>query len=237
MNCQDIAEQLPLLLYDELDAEEAAAIRGHLESCQSCAEHWREMEKTRQLLDEWKPAEAGAEVSSLLDDAPPVLKMTKSSRRRFSPSLFTGLAAAVLIMITLFFVGVDVQKTDGRLSVSFGRGAPPPVQVIPANLVDFDPHALESRIQQATYQQIDQSNFELVEQIDRFFNRWDESHLLQREELLSILAQAFEQDLSRLEQGISAVAQDNQRAIRQLEGLTLAVSRGELSPIHIIDPN
>lgn len=248
MNCQEIADKLALLLYDELEADEAEAVRSHLETCGSCGEQWRELQKTKTLLDEWQPAEAGADVQALLGDEPPVVAtIGPRSRRWLFPSIVTGMAAGLLIMATLFFAGVDIQKTEGRLTISFGRApasalalGSEPVEAVPANLRDFDPQAFEQRIQQATYEKIDQTSFELAEDISSFLQRWDEMQEQQRIELANLLARAFQDDLQRLEQNVAAVAEgaatDNLRTMRALDELALAVSRGEWTPLSLERP-
>lgn len=52
MNCHGVEEKLTLYLYDELGAEERAAVQAHLEVCPACAASARELGRLRALLDE-----------------------------------------------------------------------------------------------------------------------------------------------------------------------------------------
>ncbi|MCZ6835834.1 MAG: zf-HC2 domain-containing protein, partial [Planctomycetota bacterium] len=205
MNCPDITSQLPLLLYDELDAEVATEIEHHLETCAACSEHWAELKKTKGLLDEWAPIKAGSDVKALLDDAPVVVATLPLKSGLPWKSMLTGLAAGLLLMATLFFVGVSVERSDGRLTIAFGQGAEP-TNMILDHLSEFNPQEFEARIQQATFERIDQTNFEMGEELSSFFRRWDELQGQQRDELLNLLARAIQNDVLRLEQNIASIA-------------------------------
>ena len=235
MNCPDIAEQLPLLLYDELDTEEAADVRPHLETCDSCEVIWRELQQTRTALDEWSPIETGRDVRELFTDPananPPVVAGNGWKFR----SIITGLAAGFLLMATLFFVGVDIRKDAGRLTISFGRGAitsDPPEPSEPA--VDVD--ALESRIRLATFEHIDRTTFEFAESLTEYLERWDQLQARQRTELFELLALARQDDIARYEAGLQSVAEgaasDNLFTRRAVDELAQLVAFGVIAPLN-----
>ncbi len=52
MNCKQVDEKLSLYLYDELSAEERAALEVHLAGCATCTTAAAELERLRLLLDE-----------------------------------------------------------------------------------------------------------------------------------------------------------------------------------------
>ena len=104
---------------------------------------------------------------------------------------------------------------------------------LPAHLANFDPVALEQRVQLATFEQIDQRQFDLAEDVTEFLQRWDDMQAQQRTELLELFARSYQEDLSRLEEGFATFAQeaveDSDRTWRRLNELQLAVQRGEIA--------
>ena len=61
MNCPQTKSRLIDLLYNELDDPTAASVRRHLESCSRCAAERTALERTRDALDAWTPAESLAD--------------------------------------------------------------------------------------------------------------------------------------------------------------------------------
>lgn len=232
MNCPDIAEQLPLLLYDELEADEATSVRSHLETCEACAQAWRELQQTRRVLDEWSPIETGQDVRELFTEpvaaSPPVLA---SNGWRFK-SIITGLAAGFLLMATLFFIGVDISKDAGRLTISFGRGAIAPEPAEPA----IDIEALESRIRLATFEHLDRTTFEFAESLNDYLERWDQLQIQQRTELIELIDLARQDDIARYEAGLQTVAEGAASDIlttrRAVDELAHLVAFGIIPPVN-----
>ena len=236
MNCPDIAEQLPLLLYDELETDEAASVRTHLETCDSCAVIWREFQQTRAMLDEWSPIEAGSDVGELLtESANPNHTVVTGKGWKFHP-IITGLAAGFLLMATLFFIGVDIQKDAGRLTISFGRATIIPEPAEPA--IDYD--AIESRIRLATFERIDRTTFEFAESLTEYLERWDQLQARQRTELFELLALARQDDIARYEAGLQNVAEgaasDNLFTRRAVDELAQLVVFGVIPPMPPVPP-
>ena len=235
MNCPDIAERLPLLLYDELEADEAAGVRTHLETCDGCAVIWRELQQTQAMLDEWSPIEVGSDAGELLTDPPnPNHAVITGNGWKFHP-IITGLAAGFLLMATLFFIGVDIRKDAGRLTISFGRAtiaSDPPELSEPT--VDID--ALESRIRQATFEHIDRTTFEFAESLTDYLERWDQLQTQQRTELIELFALTRQDDIARYEAGLRNVAEgaasDNLFTRRAVDELAHLVAFGVIPPVN-----
>lgn len=231
MNCPDIAEQLPLLLYDELESDEAASVRSHLATCETCAEVWRELQQTRTALDEWSPIETGRDVRELFTDpADPIPTVVAGRSWRFR-SIITGLAAGFLLMATLFFIGVDIRKDKGRLTISFGQW---PIATEPAGpAVDVD--ALESRIRLATFEHIDRTTFEFAESLTEYLERWDQLQAQQRTELIELIVLVRQDDIARYEAGLQTVAEgaasDNLTTRRAMDELAHLVVFGVIPPV------
>ncbi|UCE59959.1 MAG: zf-HC2 domain-containing protein [Phycisphaerales bacterium] len=117
VDCQTVREELPTLLYDELDGESRQLIEQHVEACQQCRDELEGFRRTLRLLDSWsveapetaEPFKTHSSVESRL----PI---------RLRPVL-VGAAAAVIVFAILGWVGTDWQYADGQLVVTLGRGS------------------------------------------------------------------------------------------------------------------
>ncbi len=105
MNCQQVREELELLVLDGLEPREKAAVRAHLASCPSC----RAMEgEYRELIDrvqaEERPEEPGRELRQSIGWA--ARRELTASRRR-ARLLRAGLAAASIAALLVLTVGLS----------------------------------------------------------------------------------------------------------------------------------
>ncbi len=109
MNCPQTKSRLIDLLYNELDDPTAASVRRHLESCPRCAAERTALERTRDALDAWTPAESVAD--SRLPATPAAVRFRGGRRsllHRAGPWI-GGLAAGIVLSI-----GLLVLTADGR---------------------------------------------------------------------------------------------------------------------------
>ncbi len=115
MSCQETLDQLPLLIYDELDADEAAACRRHLAGCPACRAELAALERTHGLLDR-APVH-----QSQVDLAAVCLRIAARERRGRSLRRIvygvTALAAAIALMLAMRFLNLAVEP--GRLVVAW----------------------------------------------------------------------------------------------------------------------
>jgi hypothetical protein len=142
MSCQSISNLLPLLIYDELDADEAAECRQHLAECADCRAELASLERTRDLLDQAPVHQAQ------LDLAAVCLRVAARERRsravrRIGASV-AAIAAVLLLALSLRFFNFTLEP--GRLVVAWTKPAVQfvpapdalPVDVAPSSLVDSD---------------------------------------------------------------------------------------------------
>jgi hypothetical protein len=115
MSCQEILDQLPLLIYGELDSDEAAACRRHLAHCRACRAELAAIERTHHLLDR-APVQR-----SQVDLAAVCLRIAARERRGRSIRRIaygvTAAAAAIALLLALRFLNLAVEP--GRLVVAW----------------------------------------------------------------------------------------------------------------------
>jgi predicted anti-sigma-YlaC factor YlaD len=119
MNCQEVRNQLPDLLRNDLEGGEAERVRGHLHSCPACWQEWSELHEiwTRLgILPEEQPSpELRRKFYRRLEESRREIATAdrlswKQGWRRFLPawglaSPVMGLAAAALIVLAGFGIG------------------------------------------------------------------------------------------------------------------------------------
>ena len=109
MNCNQIRELLPELAIDQAAKSSIPEVGEHLTSCEKCALHLLEMQKTMAVLDEWQAPEP----SAYFDTRMQALLREEMARPRSSwfgflrhPAWATSLAA--LIFAAALGLGVGV---------------------------------------------------------------------------------------------------------------------------------
>jgi hypothetical protein len=125
MNCQELQENLPLLLYGELSAQEQAACDEHLARCTGCRAAREKHEQFHQILAQRPPVEVSAallaEARMALDDA---LESQQHGWRalwhnglpilRFQPA--SGFALAFTLILCGFGLGWGLRPHAARLA-------------------------------------------------------------------------------------------------------------------------
>ena len=125
MECRDLENHLPLLLYGELSAREQAACEEHLAGCASCRAAREKLERFHQILSQRPQVEASAgllaEARLALDEA---LERQEHGWRalwrnglpvlRFQPA--SGFALALTLVLSGFGVGWGLRPHAGRLT-------------------------------------------------------------------------------------------------------------------------
>jgi hypothetical protein len=124
MNCTDARARLPGLLYGDLSADEAGAVRKHLAGCAGCRQEQAALEGVRRLLDQ-APTPPAVQV-----DLPRLYAAAAAHRRgarRWRRGLVVaGVAAAALLAVLL---RMEVRVDAGQLVLRWG--APPETQPAP----------------------------------------------------------------------------------------------------------
>lgn len=119
MNCHNIRELLPSLVYGELPDEDSAAVRHHLDRCPSCEEEHRGLLRLRRSLDLVVADESRVDLSRLYRQA---FETDQRRARRWRRAALAFLAAAAGLLI-LVFARLEVRVEGHQLT--FRWGSPP----------------------------------------------------------------------------------------------------------------
>ncbi len=125
MNCQELEDNLPLLLYGELSPWQQAAFDEHLAGCANCRAAREKLEQFHQVLAQRPQAEVSA---ALLAEARMALDETLESQQhgwralmhnglpilRFQPA--SGFALALTLILCGFGLGWGLRPHAGRLT-------------------------------------------------------------------------------------------------------------------------
>ena len=142
MNCTQVRESLPSLLYGDLDATSKNAVQAHLTSCSACRLELAGFQRVCDALDSIPAASVQIDVSRLLQQS--AARQAKQTRRwRWAAMAVGGLAAALLLIVLLRLeVRVKAQELTirwGSVPVQGNTDAPTPIERI---IVREDPVAL-----------------------------------------------------------------------------------------------
>jgi len=125
MNCEDLQDNLPLLIYGDLSSAERTACEEHLAGCAVCRESREKLEQLHQVLAHRPQPEVSA---SLLAEARMALDETLESEQhgwralwhnglpilRFQPA--SGFALALTLILGGFGLGWGLRPHAGRLT-------------------------------------------------------------------------------------------------------------------------
>jgi hypothetical protein len=119
LDCRAARDELPALLYDDLDETLRGRIEGHLQGCDGCRAELAGHRRTMRLLDAWS-----------VDTAPPEDAGSPARPHRWQlygwlRPVLTGAAAALVVFALLGVLGADLQYENGRLTVTIGAGLSP----------------------------------------------------------------------------------------------------------------
>lgn len=243
MQCDDVLAKLELLVYDELPADQSAALREHILQCESCRKQFESLAQARAALDEWKSVKPDVAVSAVLESIEtsdalhvvttigpgnPAANVSTGGRKRILPWLM-GAAAGLALAITVLSLGAQVRSTDGQLVISFGRSAP---ETVPAqNNNQTQPVASPAELSD---EQLNMLVTMLGEHVDR---RTAESLRLVRDQfremkgeqdqrflaLVRTLSEMRSEDLERFEQALMQVMAESQQTKAALQNVVAAL--------------
>src|SRR6266545_659417 len=123
MNCEQIRERLPLLIYGDVNADEARKANEHLADCPACRHERDALLTTRQALDAPTVPEVAVDVASIHAQA---LAMQARSMRRWK-RFAVAAAALAASLLAFLLIRPDVRVGDGQLVIRWGpeREQPP----------------------------------------------------------------------------------------------------------------
>ncbi|MBU0754463.1 MAG: zf-HC2 domain-containing protein [Planctomycetes bacterium] len=123
MDCKDIQEALPSLLYGELDDAAAKPILAHLKTCAQCRELSEDLKHTLTLLHQWQEVELPLNRSEISDLERWRNGSFNLKRHPWIKPLIAALAAGLLLVVTLALAGVEVRKSPSGLVIALGKDA------------------------------------------------------------------------------------------------------------------
>jgi hypothetical protein len=120
MNCTEVRAALPALLYGDLPAERASALRAHVAGCPGCRAEYGALERVKGVLDALPTPAVRVDLPQLYQDAAR-WQTLRLRRWRRAALVCLGAAAALLLVLGLKLeVRVEAQQFVVRW------GAPPP---------------------------------------------------------------------------------------------------------------
>src|SRR5437879_13596323 len=100
MNCSEVRDLLPLLLYGDVPGAQATAIQGHLASCATCRREFAELQQIRVALDRAPAPASQVDLPRLFEES--AARQARRARRwRLAAVAVCGLAAALLVVVRL----------------------------------------------------------------------------------------------------------------------------------------
>ncbi len=122
MNCPQIREQLPDLLYGELAPDAASSVAAHLNLCGACRREFDALKDVRHALDAVPPATAQVDLPRLYRAA--AQAQDRRSRRWRRATMALAALAAGLVLVALL-PSLEIRVEAHQFAVRWG--APPPV--------------------------------------------------------------------------------------------------------------
>jgi anti-sigma factor RsiW len=126
MTCSETRDRLALLVYGDLPPDEAARVRGHLQTCPACRAEEEALGQVRQMLDAVPAPRVSIDLTGVYRRA--AEQQARRSRRwRWTALAMTGAAAAVAFIAAALRFEVRVEPHQVSL-----RWADAPVPAAPA---------------------------------------------------------------------------------------------------------
>ncbi len=221
MQCNEVRDQLSLLVYDELDEHAATSVCSHVQKCASCKSELEDIQAAKQAMNTWSDVEADEPVGAVLDrisveDGLPMVVTTAQPGRRWrlTPWL-VGAAAGLAVTLTVLAVGANVRTGDGQLTISFGHGNEPATQQQPTNdTTELTAAQLEQLRAMFTEHGNRQTAFAL-DLVDDRLREFEGTHDQQFLALVHTIREMREEDMQRFEQALTAVALDSREQTKR----------------------
>jgi hypothetical protein len=135
MNCEQLRENLPLLIYGDLSSDAARQANHHLENCAGCRVERDALLSTRQALDALPVPEVRVDVAAIQNQALAMQARTLRRWKRFA--LAAGSLAACLLAFLL--IRPDIRINNGELAIRWAAPAEPPRNNEPVTVVHAPP--------------------------------------------------------------------------------------------------
>jgi hypothetical protein len=122
MNCSQVRNKLPGLLYGDLRSEEQAAVEKHLAECPACQREYAALQRVRQLLEIVSTPTVPIDLPRLYREAAD--RHARRARRWRRAALWISSAAALLVVVAL---GVRLEVRLEAHQAILRWGSPPPM--------------------------------------------------------------------------------------------------------------
>jgi anti-sigma factor RsiW len=126
MNCTQVRDSLPLLLYGDLKPDEADAIHKHLGGCQGCQGEYAALQRLRQALDRLPAPAVEVQLPRVYAGA---ARLQEKRLRRWRRVALLSLAVAAVVLLALL---LNLEVRWDAQQVVLRWGAPPPVPALAA---------------------------------------------------------------------------------------------------------
>jgi hypothetical protein len=120
MRCHEVLDQLPLLVYEELSAEEAAECRQHLDACPTCRAELSTLGQVRAALDRAPQRQVQVDLAAVCLRI--VARQHRERAWRRMALGITAAAAALLALASLRLLHIAIEP--GRLTVAWPAKLP-----------------------------------------------------------------------------------------------------------------
>jgi hypothetical protein len=117
MNCSQIKEQLPALLYGDLDPAEAARLKAHLDECPTCRQEYAALAGVREMLDAVPAPKTSVDVGAIYHRlAEGQVQRTRRWRR-----LAVACAAVAAVLLLAIGLPLELRVENHQLTIRWGQ--------------------------------------------------------------------------------------------------------------------
>jgi hypothetical protein len=137
MDCTAIRDLVPLYIYGDLSAAQAAELKQHVDQCAPCCAELAALEQVRQAL---AAAAAPATVVNIPQLYQQAARHEQSRVRRWRRVAVAGLALAAAVLLA-FVMHLEIRFADQQMIVSWAGAAPDVIHTKPPKPVSVKPPA------------------------------------------------------------------------------------------------
>ncbi len=128
MNCSDVRDQLPGLLYGDLRPEDKVQVEKHLSDCPGCRREYDALQGIRRLLESLPAPEVEIDLPRLYRQA--AQRQERRVRRWRRVAIWVSSAAALLVVLA-FGVRLEARLDSRQLVIRWGSPTEPANEVSP----------------------------------------------------------------------------------------------------------
>jgi len=125
MNCTNVRERLPLLLYKDLSPEEIEHVKEHLTECPACRGDYASLQEIQGMLDRVSSPGVSVSASALFRQAVEI-QAAQSRRWRRAAMALAGIAAVVIAVLVF---RLEIRLGREQVLISWGNPIPIPDSV------------------------------------------------------------------------------------------------------------